>query len=113
MTPTKPEYVVERGPSPGAWILRGVMRLESAEAYARAFAPLQSAAAQPGSLSIDLASVLFLNSSGIRALADVLLAARSRHCQVKLFGSAAVPWQKKLALSFTGLFPEFEIRLDR
>ncbi len=113
MTPQKPEYVVERGPSPGAWILRGVMRLESIEAYARAFAPLEAAAAQPGNLTIDLASVLFLNSSGIRALADVLLVARNSGARVTVFGSAAVPWQKKLALSFTGLFPEFEIRLDR
>jgi hypothetical protein len=113
MNPQKREYAVERGPSPGAWILRGVMRLESAEAYARALAPLEAAAATPGVLTIDITSVVFLNSSGIRALADVLLVARKSGAQVTLFGSAAVPWQKKLALSFTGLFPEFEIRLDR
>ncbi|HEX9399809.1 MAG TPA: STAS domain-containing protein [Anaeromyxobacter sp.] len=113
MSAPKPEYVVERGPSSRAWILRGVIRLESAEAYARAFGPLEAAAAQPGDITIDISSVVFLNSSGIRALADVLLAARRNGGRVTLFGSAAVPWQKKLALSFTGLFPEFEIRLDR
>lgn len=113
MSAHKPEYVVEKGPSPGAWILRGVMRLESTEAYARAFAPLEAAAARPDPLTLDLSSVVFLNSSGIRALADVLLVARKSGAHVTVFGSAAVPWQKKLAVSFTGLFPEFEIRLDR
>jgi hypothetical protein len=113
MSAHKPEYFVERGPAPGAFILRGVMRLESAEAYARALAPLEAAAAAGGHLTIDIASVVFLNSSGIRALADVLLVARKSGARVTVFGSAAVPWQKKLALSFTGLFPEFEIRLDR
>ncbi len=113
MSPHKPEYSVERGPAPGAWILRGVMRLESVEGYARAFAPLEAAAATAGTVTIDITSVVFLNSSGIRALADVLLVARKSGARVTLFGSAAVPWQKKLALSFTGLFPEFEIRLDR
>ena len=113
MTPQKPEYSVERGPSPGAWILRGVMRLDSADAYARAFEPLEAAAAEPGPLTIDISNVVFLNSSGIRGLADVLVVARRSRAHVTVFGSAAVPWQKKLALSFTGLFPEFEIRLDR
>ncbi len=113
MTSQKLEYAVERGPSPGAWILRGVMRLESAEAYARAFGPLEAAAAQGGKLSIDITSVVFLNSSGIRAFADVLLVARKSGTRVTVFGSSSVPWQKKLALSLTGLFPEFELRLDR
>ena len=113
MSARKPEYVVERGPSPRAWILKGVIRLESAEAYARAFRPLEAAAAEPGDMTIDLSSVVFLNSSGIRALADVLLTARKSGARVVLFGSAAVPWQKKLSLAFAGLFPEFAIRLDR
>lgn len=113
MRAERPDYSVDAGPSPGAWVLRGVLRLESPEAYAKAFEPIVAALAKAPAVSIDLSQVAFLNSSGIRALADVLLLARERRCQVKLFGSAAVPWQKKLAVSLSGLFPEIVMRIDR
>jgi hypothetical protein len=113
MRSERPDYSVDPGQTPGTWFLRGVMRLDSAEAYARAFEPIVASLAKATGVSIDLSQVMFLNSSGIRALADVLLLAREKRCQVKLFGSAAVPWQKKLATSLTGIFPEIEMRLDR
>ena len=77
------------------------------------FKPLTDSFGAVRTTSIDLTRVVFLNSSGIRGLADVLLAARDKGCQVSLFGSAAVPWQKKLATSLTGLFPEIVMRVDR
>jgi hypothetical protein len=113
MRTERPDYWVDAGPSPGSWVLRGVLRLDSPEAYARAFDPIVASLAKVPAVSIDLSQVVFLNSSGIRALADVLLAAREKRCQVKLFGSAAVPWQKKLAASLTGLFPDLVMRIDR
>jgi hypothetical protein len=113
MRTERPDYWVDAGPSPGSWVLRGVLRLDSPEAYARAFDPIVASLAKVPAVSIDLSQVVFLNSSGIRALADVLLLAREKRCQVKLFGSAAVPWQKKLAMSLTGLFPEIVMRIDR
>ena len=109
----RPDYQVEPGPVPGSWVVRGVLRLESPEAYARALEPIAASLAKLPAVSIDLSQVVFLNSSGIRALADLLLLARERRCQVKLLGSAAVPWQKKLAISLTGLFPEIVMRVDR
>jgi hypothetical protein len=113
MNAERRDYSVDPGPSPGSWILRGVMRLDSPEAYARAFEPIVASLAKVPATSIDLSQVVFLNSSGIRALADVFLVARERRCRVTVFGSAAVPWQKKLALSITGLFPEVVMRIDR
>jgi hypothetical protein len=113
MRAERPEYAVDRGQSPGTWFLRGVMRLDSPEAYARAFEPIVASLSEVSAVSIDLSQVVFLNSSGIRALADVILHAREKRCQVKLFGSAAVPWQKKLATSLTGLFPEIVMTIDR
>ena len=113
MRSARPNYQVDPGPSPGAWVVRGVLRLDSPEAYARAFGPIAASLAKSPNVSIDLSQVVFLNSSGIRALADLLLLAREKRCQVKLFGSAAVPWQKKLAISLTGLFPEIVMRMDR
>lgn len=107
------DYSVDPGQSPGTWFLRGVMRLDSPEAYTRAFEPIVASLSKVPVVSIDLSQVVFLNSSGIRALADVLLAAREKRCHVRLFGSAAVPWQKKLATSITGIFPEIEMRIDR
>jgi hypothetical protein len=113
MKAERPDYAVEAGPSPGSWVLRGVLRLDSPEAYARVFRPITDSLGGVRALSIDLSQVVFLNSSGIRGLADVLLLAREKGCQVSLFGSAAVPWQKKLATSLTGLFPEIVMRVDR
>jgi hypothetical protein len=113
MKSERPDYAVDPGQSLGTWFLRGVMRLDSPEAYARAFEPIVATLAKSPTASIDLSQVVFLNSSGIRALADVLLAAREKRCTVTLFGSAAVPWQRKLATSLTGIFPEIEMRLDR
>ncbi len=113
MRTRRPDYEVEAGQSPGTWFLRGVMRLDSPETYARAFEPIVASLGKVPAISIDLAQVVFLNSSGIRAIADVILAAREKGCRVTLFGSAAVPWQKKLATSLTGLFPEVTMRIDR
>ncbi len=113
MKAQSPDYAVEPGQSPGTWFMRGVMRLDSPEAYARVFEPIVASIAKVSAISIDLAQVVFLNSSGIRALADLLLLAREKRCQVNLFGSAAVPWQKKLATSLTGIFPEIVMRIDR
>jgi hypothetical protein len=113
MKAERPDYTVEAGPSPGTWFLRGVLRLDSPEAYAKAFAPITASLGDVRAISIDLAQVVFLNSSGIRGLADVLLLAREKGCRVTLFGSAGVPWQKKLATSLAGLFPEIVMRVDR
>ena len=109
----RPDYSIEAGSSAGTWFLKGVLRLESPDAYAKAFRPITAALGEVPAVSIDLSRVVFLNSSGIRGLADVLLAARAKGVRVTLYGSAGVPWQKKLATSLTGLFPEIEMRLDR
>ncbi len=113
MKTERPDYAVDPGQGPGTWFLRGVLRLDSPEAYAKAFEPIMASIGEAPALSIDLSQVVFLNSSGIRALADVLVLAREKQCKVKLFGSAAVPWQKKLATSLTGVFPEIVMHLDR
>ena len=113
MRSERSDYSVEAGPTPGTWILRGVLRLDSPDAYAGAFKPITTSLSSVRQLSIDLSQVVFLNSSGIRGLAAVLLAAREKGCQVSLYGSAAVPWQKKLATSLSGLFPEIVMRVDR
>ena len=113
MSADRSDYAIEAGSSPGTWFLRGVLRLESPEAYDRAFKPITDSLGAVRATSIDLTRVVFLNSSGIRGLADVLLDARAKGVQVTLYGSAGVPWQKKLATSLTGLFPEIEMRLDR
>jgi hypothetical protein len=113
MRSERPDYTVEPGSSPGTWFVRGVLRLDSPEAYGKVFRPIVDSLADVRAVTIDLAQVVFLNSSGIRGLADVLVAARAKGVQVTLHGSAGVPWQRKLATSLTGLFPEIEMRLDR
>jgi hypothetical protein len=104
------DFNVEHAPT--ASVLRGVMRLESPEAYEAILGPLRvSLLAAPGPYTIDLAGLVFLNSSGIRALGDVVLCARAQRKAVVLVGAAAIPWQKKTFASFAKLYPAIEIRL--
>jgi len=107
-----PDFTIDRESSPGTAILRGVMRLESVEAYDRVLAPVRAALADaPAAYTIDVAGLIFLNSSGIRALGDLVLFARNHSKRLVLRGSATVPWQKKTFVSLEHLYDQLEIQL--
>jgi anti-anti-sigma factor len=84
-------------------VLRGVMRLASAHAYEQAFAGLRAQVDMGRALTIDLCGVQFMNSSGIRVLAGLVLRARDCGAALRLVASARVPWQKKTIASLRTL----------
>ena len=112
MSGTGQEYTIDLG-QPGRAVLRGVLRLESPAAYGRLFRPIAEELARPGEpYTIDVREVVLMNSSGIRALGTLVLAARGAGRSLVLAGRRAVPWQRKTMSSLAALFDRVEIRLE-
>jgi hypothetical protein len=93
--------------------LSGVMRLESVESYTRVLAPIQAAiAAAQESFELDTCELVFLNSSGIRALGELVLFARAHQKSLVIIAAAAIPWQRKTFASLQKLHDLVEVRLS-
>jgi hypothetical protein len=107
------DFAVEQQPDRSGATLRGVMRFESVQAYDRVLAPIREAlVAAQGRYQIDISGLVFLNSSGIRALADLVLAARAGGKSLVIVGAATVPWQQKTFASLRKLYTGLEVRLE-
>jgi hypothetical protein len=99
--------------SANAAVLRGVMRLESVEAYDRVFLPVRAALlAASEAYRIDVRELLFLNSSGIRALCELVLLARNEQRKLEILASRTVPWQRKSLTSLQRIYDGLVLRLD-
>jgi len=75
----------------------GTMRLSGTDAYAPINDLLvNTLAANPGSIVIDLTNLEFLNSSGINLLAKFVINVRKEPgVAIKVKGSQRIPWQGK------------------
>lgn len=103
------EYSVVCGESHAT--MGGVMRLESVESYHSVFQPIIDLMRQsPGAFTIDVADIVFMNSSGIRALAGAVLEARERSIGLVLVFNPSVPWQKKTLGSLKAVYDKLTIR---
>lgn len=104
-------YSVECPNGSDVALLRGVMRLASPSAYDAVFAPLRARIESGRTTTVDLTEVAFMNSSGIRALASLVLLARDAGVPLRMIASEGVPWQKKTVASFRALSPGMELQL--
>jgi hypothetical protein len=92
--------------------IKGVLRLPTADAYDAVFATISKSVAEPlSSFELDVREVSFLNSSGIRALANLIMAARTAGSRLRIMGSVDVPWQKKTLTSLGVLYEGLTIQL--
>jgi hypothetical protein len=66
-------------------------------------------AAEP--FEIDTTELVFLNSSGIRALGELVLFARSQNKSLVIIGTSSIPWQRKTFTSLQKIHDQIEIRL--
>lgn len=112
MTIKTDDYTVGYNSQENRGTLSGILRLASPASYDDAFGELKAALEnneQP--LTIDMAAVTFMNSSGITALSRLVISARALNRPLILVGNAAVPWQKKTIPSLKKLYEKLEIRI--
>ncbi|HZL17004.1 MAG TPA: hypothetical protein VFG23_04575 [Polyangia bacterium] len=94
------EYTIDCATTAGAATLRGVLRLQSTEAYDKLFEPIRRHLLVPATAyAIDLSEVVLMNSSGIRALAGLVLVAKENRVVLTLLVHGGIPWQKKTIAS--------------
>jgi hypothetical protein len=92
-------------------VVSGVLRLQSPLIYDDLFAPIRDVISSGGIFTLDITDVSFLNSSGITALARLIILARSIDIGFNIIGREEVPWQKKSIVSLKRLWPKLEVTL--
>ena len=106
------EYTVDCESNAATAMLAGVFRLESAEAYDTLFAPISLALESAiDRYTVDLTGVVLMNSTGIRALADLVLHARRKGTPLVFVGKADIPWQAKAVASLKPLYSRLTVTL--
>jgi hypothetical protein len=93
-------------------VLRGVFRLATPEQYDAVFAPVAQRLETAATFTVDLTEVVLMNSSGLRALADLVLAARRKGTPLTFLGKSAVPWHSKSVASLKPLYSGLIVRLS-
>ncbi len=105
------DYSVDAQPDGDLVAIRGVMRLPTPAAFDDAFRPLTARLDRGEPLRVDLTALSFLNSSGIRALATLVLRAKARRAPLTLIGASRVPWQAKTLQSLKTLHDDLAVEL--
>jgi len=106
------EYQIDCESQPDIAVLSGVFRLATPEQYDAAFAPLTDRMGKAPAYTVDLTNVVLMNSSGLRALADLVLAARRAGTPLTFLGKADVPWHNKTVASLKPLYQGLAVRLS-
>lgn len=107
------DYQIDLESVPSTAVLSGVFRLATPEQYDALFAPLAVRVGQSqAAFSVDLTGVILMNSSGLRALADLVLAARRAGTALTFLGKADVPWQSKTVASLQPLYSGLSVKLS-
>lgn len=96
----------------GHFIISGVLRLQSPTIYDDLFVPIKIDIESNRPITVDLQNVSYLNSSGITALARLIIKARTHDAPFKIIAKSDVPWQKKSILSLKRLWPKLEIIMN-
>ena len=107
------EYDIDLDSRPETAVLRGVFRLASVEHYDTALAPLAARIGTSSSgYTVDLTNVVLMNSSGLRALADLVLAAKRAGTSLTFLGKADVPWHNRSVASLKPLYSGLTVTLS-
>ena len=108
------DYQVHYDAATATVVCQGSFRLRGTEEYAPILQVLTAAAdAKPATLTLDLRTLWFLNSSGINMLAKFVLHVRQYDAtQVVIKGSHAFPWQEKSLMNFQRLLPRLHLEIE-
>jgi hypothetical protein len=106
------DYSIDLVSTPQTAVLRGVFRLASPEHYDQIFAPIVAQVSSTNGYTVDLTDVVLMNSSGLRALADLVLTARRASTSLTFRGKASVPWHSKTVASLKPLYNGLAVTLS-
>lgn len=97
----------------GVISITGILRLPTPISYHDVFQPIKERIEiGAGRIQIDMSRVEFLNSSGITALARLIVMARTFDREVLLVGRDDTPWQRKSLLSLQRLWDKVDVKLN-
>tara|TARA_E500000178_G_C16736309_1_gene623901 strand:- start:302 stop:640 length:339 start_codon:yes stop_codon:yes gene_type:complete len=91
----------------------GSMRLPSPLSYENLFEPIkEQIELSTEKYQINLVKLDYLNSSGLTALARILILSRSLKKPIKVVANNNIPWQKKSLSSLEKLWDQIEIEFE-
>lgn len=92
----------------------GSLRLNGVDEYAPIIKILNDVAGrEPGTITLDLRGLNFLNSSGINVFSKFVIAIRQKGAtDLIVRGSTSVPWQSKSLLNLQRLMPKLQLVID-
>lgn len=85
--------------------LSGVMRLNGMAEYAPIAGLMSRSLTETEALTVDLAGLEFLNSSGIAVLSKFVIEARNSGTALTIRGSKSIAWQGKSLANLQRLMP--------
>ncbi|MBT5953594.1 hypothetical protein HOG98_02625 [bacterium] len=94
--------------------LTGVLRLPSPGAYDAPFAPIYEKMQNEEfpTFVLDVTELVFLNSAGLTALAQLIIYCREHNIPLTLKGKKGVPWhEKSISRSLARLWKEMIVEL--
>ena len=91
--------------------IKGSMRLPSPLSYENLFEPIKNHIENAtDQYVINIENLDYLNSSGLTALARILILGRSLKKPIKILANNNIPWQKKSLLSLEKLWDKIEVK---
>ena len=93
--------------------IAGTLRLPSPLSYDHPFFPIKKALEEAtDTLEINITELEYLNSSGITALARIIILARKLDKSIQLIISNDIPWQKRSLPSLQHLWEKLFIKTN-
>lgn len=110
MIPLSNEYLVHVAQSDVT--LSGVFRFASLAHYDEVFHPIKTLLDQRSPVTIHMHKVVFLNSTGITAIARLVIAARAFQLPLTIKGTKDAQWQHKMLGSLCRLYGDLRIVME-
>lgn len=106
-------YAVNLDPTAATLNMSGTLRLNGMDEYAPVSKLLSELLTLPGSPTLDLTKLGFLNSSGIAVLSKFVIEARTKGIAgLRIVGAQSVPWQTKSLRNLQRLMPALQLDIQ-